>query len=183
MPSPTLASAHLVQEGRGFCPSCMKHRQLYAVVVAVTKGNEVMRSKQVSSCAQCLGEGDMAAAVQVKTADVVDLRTKAQRRKTNKLARKREAACAEEIGGHTTPGSGSGVAKGDARNDEWMIDDKHTRFRQYTVTERDVRKMIGDSKRTGRKGALKVGFRNGEGLEVAVLHWPDFKEMIDGESD
>lgn len=183
MPSPTLASAHLMHEGRGFCPECMKHRVLYSIVVAVTKGEEVKRTKQVKACAQCLGEGDMAAAVGLKADDVVDLRTKNQRRKTNKRARKRESICAEEIGGHTTPGSGSGVAKGDARNDCWMIDDKHTKFRQFSLREIDVKKMIGEAVRSGRSGALKVGFRNGEGCEVAVVHWPDFLELIDGKGD
>lgn len=183
MPTPTVAVATLALVGRGHCPKCLKFRDLYGLMASVVNDDKgVCRTADHKACVECLS-GDVAPMVEVKVRDVVDLRTKNQRRKTNKLARKREAACAEEIGGHTTPGSGSGVAKGDARNDNWMIDDKHTKYRQYTVTELDVKKMIGDSCRTGRRGALKVGFRNGEGLEVAIMHWPDFKEMIDGEGD
>jgi len=182
VPSQALAAATLVCSGYGACPKCLVERELFTLSASVVGDDQsIKRIASDTGCVFCLSE--VAISERIKVSDVVDLGGKTQRRRTNKLARKREAACAEEIGGHTPPASGGGIAKGDARNDKWMIDDKHTRARQFTLKEADVRKLIGDSSKTGRRGALKVGFRNGEGCEVAVVHWPDFMEMIDGESD
>lgn len=130
-------------------------------------------------CIDCLV--DEPVSIEIKMSDVMEINTKSSRRVMNKLARKRERTCAGEIGGRTTPASGAGVAKGDARNDAWMIDDKFTQYRTFSIREDVIVKTICDAKRTGRRGALKVGFRKGEGPNVAVLDWEDFMELINGE--
>jgi hypothetical protein len=57
-----------------------------------------------------------------------------------------------------------------------MIDDKHTTSAQtFPIKRSDVVKAHGQAGRSGRKAAIKVGFPD---LEVAVLGWDDFLELI-----
>jgi len=132
---------------------------------------------QVKMCIKCLE--DQVPSVVILPSDVVEINTKSQKRLINKTARKRERACAEEIGGKTTPASGSGISKGDARNEHLVIDDKYTAAKQFTLREADTIKLITEAKRTGRIGAMKIGFRTGKS-NVAVLDWDDFLELING---
>ena len=178
MPAQAVASATLTCYGYGACPKCSSVGDLYGLCASVIKGEDC-RHSDVRLCIDCLCKE--APFIKIKMSDVMEINTKSSRRVVNKLARKRERTCAEEIGGSITPASGAGVAKGDARNDVWMIDDKFTQYRTFSLREDVVVKTICDAKRTGRRGALKVGFRKGEGLNAAVLDWEDFMELINGE--
>lgn len=127
------------------------------------------------ACTDCLATG-IELHTHLRVSDVMELPTKSRRRGINKKATKREKTCAEQIGGRTTPGSGSGIAKGDARNEKWMIDDKFTTSAQtFPITRTDVIKAVGQAAPSGRKAALRIGFPD---FDVAVLSWEDFLELI-----
>jgi ribosomal protein S17E len=115
------------------------------------------------------------AALTVQIKDLIDVPTKARKRAINKKAQKREKDCANQIGGYTTAASGAGIAKGDARNEKWTIDDKFTEAQSYKLRKSDVIKITSDASKTCRNGALKVGFPD---YDVAIVAWTDFLELI-----
>lgn len=102
---------------------------------------------------------------------------KGKKRSINKKSRRREEKASEDISGGRVSGSGSGVAKGDARNELWMVEDKFTvRAKRFSVTQDMIDKALNQSHRTGRNPVIRVGLPK---YEVAVLLWDDFKELID----
>ena len=107
------------------------------------------------------------------------LGTKGKKRSINKTSRRREEKAGRDIGGSRVSGSGSGVAKGDARNERWMIEDKFTiRSKSYTVTQALIDKALRQASKTGRNPVIKIGFPK---YEVAVCLWDDLKGLIDEE--
>lgn len=107
------------------------------------------------------------------------LSTRSKRRAILKRSRKREETGAEEIGGSRCCQSGGGVVKGDFRNSRWCCEDKFTvKGKQYLLKEETILKALGEAHRTGRNPVVKIGFRK---VEVAVLVWDDFLELINEE--
>lgn len=177
---PAQAVAALSPLGYGVCSSCKELEDLYHLCVAVTNG-PAWTSNEARMCISCLCK-QQATRVDIKPTDVIS--TKSQRRIINKMARKRERACAKEIGGKTTPASGAGIAKGDARSDRLMVDDKFTKGGSYIVKETTMLRTVTEARRTGRMGVLKVGFvKEGSArtFNAAVLDWDDFMELIHGQ--
>lgn len=172
MSASPVAGAEFKFVGYRQCEYCDEMDPCYSLVLTVVD-NTVETPPRCLSC--CL-DIEEPLELPIRVRDVIPVDRKAKRRSINKTATKRERACAEQIGGRTTPASGSGTAKGDARTDEWMIDDKHTTSVQtFPIKRSDVIKAHGQAHRSGRKAALKVGFPD---LEVAVLGWDDFVELI-----
>jgi len=177
MSSQAVAMATLTYQGYGACSVCHGLNSIYMLSVSLV--TERLRIESVKACTSCL-EG-VSPNLGIQLSDVMKINTKSQKRMINKTARKRERACAEEIGGKTTPASGSGISKGDARNEHLVLDDKYTAARQFTLKEADITNLITEAKRTGRMGAMKIGFRVGKS-NVAVLDWDDFLELTNGSS-
>jgi len=141
MPPQTVAAATLnSQHGYGICPKCLKDKELFELAVSVTQGS-AGRVVSEELCISCLC-GDVAPMIKLKLSDVMD--TKGPRRAINKTARRREQECAEDIGGRTTPASGSGISKGDARNDDWMVDDKFTGGTFFKLSSSIMTKALAD---------------------------------------
>lgn len=112
----------------------------------------------------------------------MSLGTKGKKRSINKQSRRREEKAAGDISGSRVGGSGSGISKGDARNEEWMVEDKFTvRAKRFTVTQEMIDKALRQAHSTGRNPVIRVGLPK---YEVAVLLWEDLKELIDaGDTD
>lgn len=172
MSTPSVAAARFIYAGYQQCPGCESMEACYRLLLRV--GDREVSTEP--NCLGCITDYEEQIEMPLKVGDVIPVERKARRRTINKNAAKRERACAEQIGGRTTPASGSGTAKGDARTDEWMIDDKHTTSAQtFPIKRSDMIKAHGQASRSGRKAAIKVGFPD---LEVAVLGWEDFLELI-----
>ena len=169
---PSQVITQVIKAGYQQCSFCDELEECYMLTLLVA---ERCVEQTDPACTGCLTNG-VELSTHLKVSDVLDTQRKSRRRGINKRATKRERACAEQIGGRTTPGSGSGIAKGDARNEEWMIDDKFTTGTQtFPVTRTDLIKAVGQAAQSGRKAALKVGFPD---FNVAVLSWEDFLELI-----
>ena len=171
MPPPTVRAV-FIPSGFQQCSGCHDLEACYQMGLQVggrkTKITDPM-------CAMCFVAMQHEITIQLQVSDVLDVNERARRRGINKRAAKREKACAEEIGGRTTPASGSGTAKGDARTDEWMVDDKFTTSAEtFPIKRTDVIKACGQACRGGRKAVLKVGFSD---CDMAVLAWEDFLEL------
>lgn len=102
-----------------------------------------------------------------------------KKRSINKRSRRREEKAAKSISGSRVPGSGSGLIKGDARNDKWMIEDKFTvSAKSFRVTQAMIGKALRQARGTGRNPIVRVGLPK---YEVAVLLWDDLKGLISEE--
>jgi len=109
----------------------------------------------------------------------MSLSKRSKKRAIIKKARKREERGAEEVSGRRCYQSGGGIVKGDFRNEEWCCEDKFTvSGKQYTLKESTILKALGEAHRTGRNPVIKIGYRK---VEVAVLIWDDFMELINDE--
>jgi hypothetical protein len=108
------------------------------------------------------------------------LSQKSKKRSRIKKARDREENAASQIGGQRCSGSGSGIVKGDARNSKWTLEDKHTESKQFLITEDIVNKIISQSHKTGRNPVIRIGTR---GLNLALILWDDFLELIESEDE
>ena len=107
----------------------------------------------------------------------MSLGTKGKKRAINKKSRRREEKAADDIGGGRVSGSGSGIAKGDARNEKWMVEDKFTvKAKSFSVTQDIIAKALRQAHRTGRNPVIRVGLPK---YDVAVLLWDDLKGLID----
>jgi len=105
------------------------------------------------------------------------LSSKGKKRSINKKSRRREEKAAKDISGGRVSGSGSGIAKGDARNERWMIEDKFTvKAKSFRVTQEIIDKALRQAHTTGRNPVLLVGLPK---YDVAVLLWDDLKGLID----
>lgn len=106
----------------------------------------------------------------------MSLGTKGKKRSINKKSRRREEKAASDIGGDHVSGSGSGIVKGDARNEKWMIEDKFTvRAKRFSVTQDMIDKALRQAYHTGRNPVIRIGLPK---YEVAVLLWDDLKGLI-----
>jgi hypothetical protein len=102
---------------------------------------------------------------------------KGKKRSINKTSRRREEKASRDISGSRVSGSGSGIAKGDARNELWMVEDKFTvKAKRFSVTQDMIDKALRQAHKTGRNPVIRVGLPK---YEVAVVLWDDFTELID----
>lgn len=118
----------------------------------------------------------------VQLKDVLDpKRAKQIKRQIMKTSRKREEDIAEQIGGRRVSGSGSGIDKGDARNEKWMVEDKFRKQLTFNVNRRLLQKAKEQAIKSGRAPVIRIGLS--DGTEVAVLAWKDFvNEIIEDNS-
>lgn len=92
-----------------------------------------------------------------------------------KESQKREDQAAEDIGGERCPASGSGVVKGDARNERWMVEDKFTQAASYPLRAYVFQKARAQALKTGRKPVMRIGLPN---CDLAIISWSDFCDLI-----
>ena len=160
------------------CPECRQICDLMRLVVLVEDRLGKTRHQTWEGCWQCFVEAgkQLEVAEKLQVRDVIDVPTRAAKQRQNKTARRREDRAAEDIGGRRVSGSGSQEAKGDARNESWMVEDKHTTGKSYTLTRATLSKAIGQASKTGRNAVIRVGLA--DGTELAVCLWSDFTEVI-----
>jgi len=163
------------------CPECRQICDLMRLVVLVRDREGEERHQTWEGCWECFVKEDQSLELteEIQTKDVIKLHTAAQRRGQNKKARRREECAGEDIGGRRVAGSGSQEAKGDARNDCWMVEDKHTTGRGLTLSRETMSKAVGQASKTGRNAVIRVGLA--DGTELAICLWSDFAEEVANE--
>lgn len=97
-----------------------------------------------------------------------------------KLSRKLEKGVAEDLGGHTTPGSGNRDTKADIRKvDEWRIEHKYTEStRGYRLHVDDLSAIIKHANMAGEWPALVLNFRK-LARQFAIIPYELFLEIVE----
>jgi len=86
-----------------------------------------------------------------------------------KIATKREKLAAKDLKGKTHAASGSyWHSKGDASNQNFLIDDKFTKAQKYSISLTTLQQLESQAKKHGKIAVLKFGFENRYGGEYAV---------------
>jgi hypothetical protein len=68
------------------------------------------------------------------------------------------------------------VSKGDARNEDWYVDDKMVmRGSRFVISQDIMDKALGQAHRTGRDPVIRVGLPK---YNIAIIMWDDFVELI-----
>lgn len=74
-----------------------------------------------------------------------------RRPRHDRASPKQERRLAKSLGGRTTPGSGSGVIKGDVLTKGEMVEAKTTSKSQYTLKLLDLKKLENEAKMAGKR--------------------------------
>lgn len=172
---PAQAVARLFVEDN-ICPECRSVCDLFRLVLLVQNREGEERHVVWEGCVDCIRREHPKLTEKIGVRDVIDVPTRASRRRQNRTAHRREECAANDIGGRRVAGSGSQECKGDARNDRWMVEDKHTTGRNYTLTRSTLAKAIKQASKTGRNAVVRVGLA--DGTELAVCLWSDFAEEV-----
>mgnify|MGYP001820048078 CR=1 FL=1 len=172
---PQVVAAMYVENN--LCTRCERIEEVLRLELTI-EGLQGTRTYTDEICSECLcrEHHELSLTEQLRIKDVMELPTKARHRETKRISRRRECQAAEDIGGRTVPGSGSGEAKGDARNSSWMVEDKFTTGKSYQLRRDILSKAISQASKTGRKPVIRVGLA--EGTELAISLWDDMKEVI-----
>jgi hypothetical protein len=178
---PPQAIATLCLSGRNICEHCGSNEEIISLRLEVQGLQEKRTKHTATACSSCLrkksGIGISISLVEhIRIKDVIDLQTKARHRETKRISSKREAQAAQDIGGLTVSGSGSGISKGDARNSNWMVEDKYTTGKSFQLRRTVLSKAVEQASKTGRKPVIRVGLA--DGTELAVCLWSDLSEVI-----
>ena len=90
----------------------------------------------------------------------------------------KEKRDAKDFGGRLMPRSGGlWFAKGDSRNDKFLIDSKTTKYKGYNITAKLWKKLEREGLLVGRIPLLSVEF--GEEVELVVLDKNDFISLME----
>ena len=173
MPAQAVATVVVADD---ICPECRCVCDLHTFVLAVEDREGKVRRDVWEGCLSCLKSKPATLKMDLRVKDVIKLPTKARLQSQNKRARRREECAGEDIGGKRVAGSGSQEAKGDARNDCWMVEDKHTSGKTYTLSRATLSKAVGQASKTGRNAVIRVGLA--DGTELAICLWSDFAEEV-----
>lgn len=82
-------------------------------------------------------------------------------------------------GARRVPGSGAGFLKGDNKGETFLIQAKTTGKKQYTLTIKDLRKMVDDANVEDRIPVMQIEFHTNDGEQYAVLRWADFTAILE----
>ena len=154
-----------VGDRRQECPGCRCGKLL--VIIGSDEG------EKSAKCLQCWVDELIA-----KGEIVIGRRMGNKKRKLIRKSRKREMRGSEEVGGKQCSGSGSGIVKGDFRNDKWVVEDKFTEAATYELTGKVLDKICSAAVKTLRKPAVRIGVK---GEDYAILRWSDFVDLIEEE--
>lgn len=173
--SPQVVAALWIEND--LCSRCERIDEVLRLELTI-EGCQGTRTYMVDGCSDCLrgGNHDLILTKQLRIKDVLELPTKSKHREKKRISKKRECQAAEDIGGRVVPGSGSGEAKGDARNSCWMVEDKFTTGKSFQLKRDVLSKAIKQAGKTGRKPVIRVGLA--DGTELAICLWDDMKEVI-----
>lgn len=92
-----------------------------------------------------------------------------------KRSRAQERKAAKDLGGRTTPGSGSRWhSKGDVVADEEAVECKTTSKQQYPLKAAVLEKILHEAYRMAKRPVLQVEFCHEGSRKYAVIPWEDY---------
>lgn len=164
-----------MEQGRGYCTLCLTYACLNRWM-AQFGGEEYVT---IPVCRECERQG----VGFTLPAEVAPIKAANPPTWTIKRARKEEGRTAKEIGGRRTPASGAFFGNGDVINQNWMVEEKLTRRKSFSVTRAIVEKAMQQALNHGRQWVLRIKMKDAEGsstnLDLAVLPWETAREIID----
>ena len=84
-------------------------------------------------------------------------------------SRKQESRTAQTLGGKTQPGSGNQWhSPGDVKTSHWLISNKYTDARQFSLRVKDFVEISDDSFHADRSPAMEILFRK-SGMKLYVI--------------
>ncbi len=84
---------------------------------------------------------------------------------------RQERRLAQEFGGRTTPGSGSGSIKGDVTTDGEMIEAKTTSKTQFTLRLETLQKLTVEADAAGKRPVLVLQFDDDTPIYLTHSEW------------
>ena len=128
--------------------------------------------KAFGLCWDCIQEPGCSFTITAPTTSEISAKV---RKKINKQSRKGEEKTAEEIGGQRTLASGALNRDGDVRNSSWMVEEKATATKSYSIKDDTVAKGIVQASRQGRSFVMKIITQK---YTLGLLLWNDLLPFI-----
>ncbi len=108
-----------------------------------------------------------------------------------KTGRRAEAKAAKRSGMRLTPASGAGSSKGDAQDDQWLVENKSTVKRSLGLRHEWLGKITREAAAKALTPALSIQFttedgkpvRNGAWVCIPESAWLELKEHLDADLD
>lgn len=112
-------------------------------------------------------------------------------RRNGSQSRRQERRLAKELGGRTTPGSGSGSIKGDVHTRGEMVEAKTTAKSQYTLKLVDLKKLENEARLANKRPVFVIQIEDTSSVFLFHNEWvlipkQDYlalKEASDGRTD
>lgn len=165
------AQAKFVARNGGIrtCPACGRNKK--CVFLGVLH-EEQDWSKSISVCLDCITKQGVSFMVDIPFKD--PLVGKA-RRKIAKRVKRGERETGKEIGGVVTLASGAINNDGDAKNSNWMVEEKSTTNKSFSIKEAVISKALDQAAGQSKSFVMKVRLAS---FTIGVLLWNDVLPMI-----
>jgi hypothetical protein len=92
--------------------------------------------------------------------------------------RKSEKKTAQRLGLRQTPASGAAIAKGDLRDESFLIEVKSTKNHSLSLRYDWLTKIAGEARMVGKDPALSVVFTTGQGSPLTDGRWIALPERL-----
>lgn len=128
--------------------------------------------KSFGLCWECIKKPGCTFTITAPTA--VEMNAKV-RKKINKRSRKGEEKTAAEIGGQRTLASGALNRDGDVKNSSWMVEEKATSAKSYSIKDDTVAKGIVQASRQSKSFVMKIITQK---YALGLMLWNDLLPFI-----
>lgn len=152
------------------CVVCGQYKMTVLVHGGLSNGKSVERS--FGLCWDCMRNPGCSFTITAPTPSEVSAKA---RKKINKRSRKGEEKTATEIGGQRTLASGALNRDGDVRNSSWMVEEKATAAKSYSIKDDTVAKGIVQASRQGKNFVMKIITQK---YALGLMLWNDLLPFI-----
>ena len=155
------------------CPVCSE----YGPCVELSFSKDEDFKQGVTVCTSCLIDPGVSFDVKVP---VRTQQPASVKRRMRKQIKREEEQTAKEIRGRTTLASGALFQDGDSSNEQWMIEEKSTKYKSYSIKEEIVTKATAQAARQRKNFVLKVRTAT---KTLGILLWHDLLPLIREDND
>jgi glutaredoxin len=157
------------RSGIRLCPYCAEMKSCLEILINYPDSDW---SSDLIICPDCIDNQGREYSLDIPHRDKSISR---DRKKISKKVRKEEQCTAREIGGIRTRASGSLDGDGDCKNNRWMVEEKSTKFKTFSIRDDIVSKAIQQASKQGKDFVMKIRTRS---HTLGVMLWNDILELV-----
>lgn len=159
--------------GRQVCPVCGQMKGCIELGISKEHLDHTEDfNKGVVLCAECMTSPGVSFRLDIPYKDELAIKS---RRKRNKRIKKEEEKTGKEIGGRKTLASGALNQDGDSKNENWMVEEKSTQFKSFSIKQDVISKAMRQATRQRKNFVIKVRMAK---HVIGIMLWNDLLPLI-----